>query len=178
MKIRPGFAFWQGLGEEIEQAGSQADVYITVLAILHRLRSAEPEESALAQHAHNRTVLSPANFGRFNDGAIQAALLRAARPGELDYSHDPVLSTQMRHMVQRFIEHMEDDEGEAAPEFLLALAQGQVTLTEPDETQMRTFLEEQEALPPFMRALRAKILHPPDWGVGTVEEEGAIEVAS
>jgi|GEM_PF-603505 len=155
LKLRPGFVFWRGLGEAIERAGSQADVYVTVLAILHRLRSAEPEESALVQHAHNRTVLSPANFGRFNDGVIQAALLRAARPGELDFTHDPGLSAEMRYMLRRFIEHMNDDEGEAAPEFLLAFARGQLTLTKPDEEDVCTFLEDRQDLPPFMRALRA-----------------------
>ncbi|HEY5942709.1 MAG TPA: hypothetical protein VIT89_07610 [Solirubrobacterales bacterium] len=162
LALRDGFVFWRSLPKAAFKAGTQADVYVTMLAVLHRLRSAEPDGSALVQHEHNRTVLSPANFARFNDGVIQAALLRAARPGELDYSHEAILSAQMQGLVRRAIEHMGEDEGEAAVEFLLAFAGEQFKLTPDDTNGLLAFLEEAD-LPPLMRALclLARSLKPP-----------------
>jgi hypothetical protein len=156
LRLREGFVYWRSLENASFGHGSQADVYVTMLAILHRLRSAEPDGSALVQHEHNRTVLSPANFARFNDGVIQAALLRAARPGELDYSHDDVLSAQMLGLVRRVIEHMNEDEGEAAPEFLLAFVREQFKLTSDHTEELLSFLGEvRDDLPPLMRGLYA-----------------------
>ncbi len=151
--LRKGFVYWRTLSKTAFEGGTQADVYVTVLAILHQLRSVEPDGSALVQHEHNRTVLSPANFARFNDGVLQAALLRAARPGELDYSHDAVLSAQMHGLVRRAIEHMNDEEGEAAPEFLLAFAREQFKLTSSDAEELLELLADLPDLPPLMRAL-------------------------
>jgi hypothetical protein len=153
LEMRPGFTYWRGLPENVYASASQADVYVTIVAILHRLRSTEADEAALFQHEHNRTVLSPANFARFNDGVIQSALLRAARPRELDYAHDATLSAQMRDMVRRFIEHMGEDEGEAAPEFLLAVARGQLNLTRDDRKNISDYIAEIPDLPPLMQAL-------------------------
>jgi hypothetical protein len=161
LALRDGFVFWRSLPENAFRAGTQADVYVTMLAVLHRLRSVEPDGSALVQHEHNRTVLSPANFARFNDGVIQAALLRAAKPGELDYSHDAILSAQMQGLVRRAIEHLDEDEGEAASEFLFAFAREQFKLTQDDTDGLLAFLEKAD-LPPLMCALRllARSLRP------------------
>lgn len=140
-------------------------MYVTLASILHHLRDGGRGSGALVQHEHNRTVLAPANFGRFNDGVIQAAILRAARPRELDYSHDKDASAQIRDTVMRIIERREKPEGEAAPEFLLALATGRIHLMGSDREELVEFLRMEE-LPPFMWALA-------QW----MERESAVDAA-
>jgi hypothetical protein len=152
LQLAPGFVFWRTLSPDQVKAATQAEVYVTVLAVLHSLRSRSAEGGLLVQHEHNRTVLSPANFARFNDAVIQAALLRAAFPRELDYSHDKTLSAQMRSILTRFFEHMGGSEGKAAPEFLLALARRQIQLHDDDAHALRATLARLD-LPPLMRAL-------------------------
>ena len=152
MRLGQNFVFWRDIPEGLKKKPTQAEVYLTLAAILHHLRDGGRGSGALVQHEHNRTVLAPANFGRFNDGVIQAAILRAARPRELDYSHDKDASAQMRDTVIRFIERREKPEGEAAPEFLLALAANRIHLMDSDREALMEFLDV-ETLPPFMWAL-------------------------
>lgn len=151
MSLGQNFVFWRDIPEDLKKTPAQAEVYVTLAAILHHLRDGRGS-GALVQHEHNRTVLAPANFGRFNDGVIQAAILRAARPRELDYSHDKDASAQMRDTLIRFIERREQPEGEAAPEFLLALAASRIHLMDSDREDLVRFLGVED-LPPFMWAL-------------------------
>jgi hypothetical protein len=152
MELGPGFVFWAAIPQKLKQKPTQAEVYLTLAAILHHLRGSGRPGTALVQHEHNRTVLAPTNFGRFNDGVIQAAILRAARPRELDYSHNKDSSAQMREAIERFIKQREGPEGEGAPEFLLALAQERIRLEETHQEELLRFLDNQK-LPPFMWAL-------------------------
>jgi hypothetical protein len=132
LALQRGFVFWssldRGLHPEPEKRATQAEVYLTVACILHGLRQPGKRSLRLVEHEHNRTVLGPGNFARFNDGVIQAALLRAARPSELDYTHDAALSGEMSDIIERLVERRDEREGEAAPEFLLALARGRLRL--------------------------------------------------
>ncbi|PHN30858.1 hypothetical protein [Pseudomonas sp. ICMP 561] len=118
LKLRNTFAFWSGLNIDNQQA-TQADVYWTIQSILHDLR-AKPDENGLASIYHS-TVISPACFDRYNDGVIQACLLRAATPTELNYSIDNDFSQKMTDVLISVIENHENDQGEAALEFLMAL---------------------------------------------------------
>lgn len=157
LRLREGFAFWRGIDRSIhktpESQATQAEVYFTVAMVLHRLRQPQALASALVQHQHNRTVLGPANFARFNDGVIQASILRAARPGELDYSHDEELSGEMRDLLQRYWVQRYEHEGEAFPEFLLALAREKLKLTDDDVAAIAACVEPSiDELPPLVRA--------------------------
>src|SRR6185312_9862819 len=102
----------------------------------------------------NRTVLSPANFSRFNDGVIQACFLRAASTSELDYSQKETLSAPMRDIVLRFLDQRSDREGEAFPEFLLALARRRMNLYTVHERELSDAFDALE-LPPLLAALAA-----------------------
>lgn len=161
MQLGQNFVFWRDIPDDLKEKPTQAEVYLTLASILHHLRDGGRKSGALVQHEHNRTVLAPANFGRFNDGAIQAAILRAARPRELDYSHDKDTSAQMRDTLMRFIEQRESPEGEAAPEFLLALARDRIHLMDSDRAELVKFLQMEE-LPPFMWALAEWMKHKPE----------------
>jgi hypothetical protein len=157
LTLAPGFVFWRGVKPELIETATQAEVYLTVLAVLHSLRR-KNAGGMLVQHEHNRTVLAPANLARFNDAVVQAALLRAALPRELDYSHDKTLSRQMRGILTRFFEHRIGSEGRAAPEFLYALARRQIQLHDDDMRALRKTLAGLD-LPPLMRALRIWMEH-------------------
>jgi hypothetical protein len=160
MQLGQNFVFWREIPDDLKEKPTQAEVYLTLASILHHLRDGGRKSGTLVQHEHNRTILAPANFGRFNDGVIQAALLRAARPRELDYSHDKDASGQMRDTLMRIIERRENPEGEAAPEFLLALAQDRIHLMDSDREELVNFLDMEE-LPPLMWALAEWMKHKP-----------------
>jgi hypothetical protein len=127
LKLRQTFAFWSGLDLDTNSA-SQADVYWTMQAILHDLRI-RSDEKGLASTYHS-TLISPACFDRFNDGIIQAAILRAAEPAELNYAIDEEFSRKMTDVIISVLENHDDDQGEASLEFLMALVTGRVKLCE------------------------------------------------
>lgn len=129
LALRPNFAFYQ-FPQPV--AVSQADVFFAILAILHSLRVKESTRQSLRQHEHVRRVISPRNFERFNDGIIQAALLRAAHAAELDYSTSRVYSEDMAQILASIFEQCMGETGEAAIEFLLALAMRKLKLGEPE----------------------------------------------
>lgn len=128
LPLRPNFAFYQFSQPDVV---SQADVFFVIIAILHSLRITTRTAQSLRQHEHVRRVLSPRNFERFNDGIIQAAILRAAHTAELDYSNSRVLSDDMAQILDSIFEHRLGETGEAATEFLLALAMRKLRLDNP-----------------------------------------------
>lgn len=124
--LRPGFAFlnFDYAAGEI----SQAEVYYLISATLHHLRQRAAGPHSLVQHGHVRKVISPRCFERFNDGVIQAALLRAASPPELDYSLSEQLSNEMERILDFVFTNSANESGEAAREFALALGMDQLRL--------------------------------------------------
>jgi hypothetical protein len=132
LKIQRGFAFWpEGLPDE---PNTQADVFFTIAAILQGLRTGEGriDRQTLRTEWFYRTLLSPENFGRFNDAVIQASLLRAARPSELDYTDNAQTSAEAARVLRRILESATTPRGEAAAEFLVALATGRLRLAKDD----------------------------------------------
>lgn len=121
LKLRRTFAFWADLDftDVRLQQTTQADVYWTIQCVLHDLRNAS-DEKGLATTYHT-TLISPANFDRYNDGVIQASLLRAALPVELDYRLDAIFSRQMTDVILSVLGNWENAQGEGALEFLMAL---------------------------------------------------------
>jgi hypothetical protein len=133
LALRPGFAFYAfGTPDSV----SQADVFFAVLTVLHSLRLKDKTSQSLRQHEHVRRVISPRNFERFNDGIIQAAFLRAAHVAELDYSSSHSLSEDMAQILDSILEQRTGETGEAAPEFLLALAMRTLRLDHPAIKQL------------------------------------------
>src|SRR5690554_297752 len=124
LKLRETFAFWDGLNLRTQDS-SQADVYWTIQAILHDLRMRS--DSGLATTYHS-TLISPVCFDRYNDGVIQACLLRAAKPIELNYAVDEIYSRQMTDIIISIIKNWDNPQGEASLEFLFALWAGQIKL--------------------------------------------------
>jgi hypothetical protein len=115
---------------------SQADVYGVFRCLLHSLRSKgkEGQEPPLRQHPLHRKVLDVGVFYRFNDPLLQAAILRAATPAELDYSNADIgnQSANARLLLMRIFK----DPAAPAKEFALALAAGRLRITEDDKKQV------------------------------------------
>ncbi|MFT7007256.1 MAG: hypothetical protein ACJAXJ_001770 [Colwellia sp.] len=119
LELRDGFAFWSDLDIDCSKA-SQADVYWTIQTIMHDLRLANADTGL--ESTYHSTVLSPICFDRYNDGVIQACLIRSATPAELNYTIDEHFSRQMTDVLISIVENWNIGQGEGCLEFLLALA--------------------------------------------------------
>ena len=111
LALRPRFVFHDF---SPSNPASQADVFFTIVAVLHSLRSERRSSESLFQHEYRRRVLSPICFDRFNDGVIQGSILRAAHPVELDYSIDERLSSAMWQILDTIFSSSSTQVGEAA----------------------------------------------------------------
>ncbi|GAB5457592.1 MAG: hypothetical protein Hens3KO_06220 [Henriciella sp.] len=129
LQIRDGFVYWPNA--TVLTASTQADVFFTVASVLQRLRAnaeTDPTRPAIRSVWYHQTVLDPANFVRFNDDVIQASLLRAAQPSELNYSDSPTESREMARIIAGIVRSADRVRGRAAPEFMLAIASGRLKL--------------------------------------------------
>lgn len=128
LKIRPDFTLINVGG--VNRKLSQADVYVAVSALLLNLRSGVKGKHRLSHRPYEWVVLSPENFQRFNDGVIQAALLRAARDYELVFSSDEKLSERLKELILAQIKNLKEghEDGEALMEFLLAMLMQKLVL--------------------------------------------------
>jgi hypothetical protein len=129
--LQPGFVFWSSeLPERTTAKPTQADVFYTISNVLQKLRTTAPKPGARALRANwfQQTLLDPSNLGRFNDGVIQASLLRAARPTEIDFSGDAGSRLDAARIVRRIIDGAHRPRGEAAGEVLIALGSGRLRL--------------------------------------------------
>ena len=165
LKLRQGSIF---LAEVPKEGVSQIAVYAMVSAALQRAR--EPPElgtlgSEPALRFDNnpfiRSVLDPGMFARFNDGILQVSLLRAAHPSELDYSADVGLSHEFASTCLSVLRNYRNSVGDAAIEFLYAIATNKVSLREVD--QMR--ISATTSVNPCLNGL---------WSIFTAADEGLV----
>lgn len=125
---------------------------VVYLAVSVALQEAREESSSLAsdmkfdQNPFVKTVIDPMMFWRFNDGILQAALLRALAKSELDFSSNEEMSLQFRKVAISVLENANNDAGEAALEFLAAVAKGKVSLRHEDFNHIRNFVENDSTL--------------------------------
>ncbi|EKS9796301.1 MULTISPECIES: hypothetical protein [Burkholderia] len=154
LKLRADFAYWTPFYKEDDE--TSAGVLATVGALLQNAREGKFDDEAnrLSTDAFQQVILHPENFTRYNDGAIQAALLRCARVGELDYSRERNSSQFMLDFLSNVFEQYGRRQGEAAGEFALALHTGRLRL------DARHFRELQERIEPKLAgdAPRLKLL--------------------
>lgn len=138
LRLRSDFALIDGALRE--PRASQADLYAIMCVVVTALRYNHDGSRRLAHNAYERAVLSPSNFDRFNDGVLQACLLRAARPKELAYAAgEEQLSEQMLGILMDGLPNStRPEKSEALIEFLLALMTGRMTLARP---QLQRYLD-------------------------------------
>ncbi|MCR9276935.1 MAG: hypothetical protein NXH85_03090 [Pseudomonadaceae bacterium] len=144
--LRPDFAFWEPSYSSSADHGSC--VLATVAAMLQRAREHngfERDEARLSSDALQHVVLDPENFARFNDGIIQAALLKTAHPHELNYTSTPEASARMKSILRQVFTKHEHQQGEASLEFATALASRRLRLSMSDTTDLLAMCRDQLA---------------------------------
>lgn len=132
LSIRDNFAFVQ-VKDKIQRL-TQADIFVIVSTLLQNMRASNNIEAdgRLNSDPFLHKVLSPVTFSRFNDGVIQASFLRAADPIELDYRGDAYNSRLMSDIVLDCVASSDKKKGEAATEFVLAIAMKKLRLLPSD----------------------------------------------
>jgi hypothetical protein len=126
LRLRKSFAFWTF--KDYTEKVSQADVFFTMSAVINGLRHSKSNEQSLTQTEFVRNLIDPSNFHRFNDGIIQASILRAAHPQEVCYHIDDKLSHDMLVILEKIISSHASDQGEGLLEFLYAICIQKLTL--------------------------------------------------
>jgi len=135
LRLRPNFSFFDF---ENPSAVTHAEVFFVMSSILHHLRINPPGSRRLVQAEHQRTLIAPNSFYQFNDGIVQAALLRAARKAEIDYRVHEHQSAAMREVVNSVFCAWGRPRGEAAIEFLVMLAMQHLQLVDTDKRALAT----------------------------------------
>ena len=113
-------------------------VHLTISAVLQNAREHKDHERRLCPNGYESVVLAPECFLRFNEAILQACMLRACHPAELDYSSSPELSKVMKELLVKVFARSDKDFGDAALEFAAAIALGSLRLA---KTDMETLLD-------------------------------------
>lgn len=146
MKLSRGFAFVDGKpdGKSDVTTATSTDIFLTILWILQNARYGEKVANAkrLESGELQQVLLSPEVFSRFDDGVIQAAFLHAALPTELDYRADETQSLAMSDIIYRLAAGYGYERGEAAMEFVMAVAIEKIRLHKKEDTRLRNRLIE------------------------------------
>lgn len=124
LKIRKNSAFFND--NDYFENVTQSDVYFTISCVLNNMRNNKVD--GLYQTNFVKNLLDPFIFNRFNDGIIQAAILRSAKAEELNYSFSRKNSEEMLMLLKTFAKHSNEYQGEALLEFLHAMAIGKLRL--------------------------------------------------
>ncbi len=128
--LRANFALWpfDWTTHEHVPPGTvptHAEIYATVAHLLYESRRINPvvDQRTINARRHGY-ALHPAIFDRFNDPVIQAAILRASAPGELQYDLNDDASHTVADILIFTLKNANTEAGGAAYEFLLSLAEG------------------------------------------------------
>ncbi|AWH37621.1 hypothetical protein C1929_13125 [Stenotrophomonas sp. ZAC14D1_NAIMI4_6] len=123
----PGFVF---LPVEFTETGlpTESLTFLIISAVLQAARELKNPAIQLKSTGYESVVLAPENFQRFNDNILQACLLRAALPSELDYAASPDVSLLMKELLAKVFERQDYAYGGAGLEFAAALLTGRIKL--------------------------------------------------
>ena len=137
MRLTKGFAFVSGT-KNVTVAAC-ADIFLTILWVLQNARENGKINDAkrLESGELQQVLLSPEVFSRYDDGIIQGAFLRAALPAELDYSAHETYSASIADIILRVAQGYGYERGEAAMEFIVALAIGKIRLHKEIDKKLR-----------------------------------------
>ncbi|MCE9551533.1 MAG: hypothetical protein K8R50_11165 [Betaproteobacteria bacterium] len=145
LELRPDFAYWTGVNYK-PGAKHAPWILAMVASILQRAREEKSleDDDRLATDAFQHVVLDPENFSRYNDGIIQAAILRAAYSSELDYSCSEELSDAVRIFIEKVFGSSHLNQGEAALEFAVAIRTGKLRLKKEHLVKLTNFVNEKK----------------------------------
>jgi len=135
--LSEGFLFFGNLFKDQLDKVPTSTTYATVAAVLQAARDLNVPVRQLRSTGYESVVLSPENFLRFNDNLLQACILRAVHPSELDYSSSPHLSRLMKELMLKIFARNTSAYGAASLEFAAAMACGRLKLSRDDRTEVR-----------------------------------------
>lgn len=119
--LGPTFAFWNK-DDTNTDFNHQATVYFTISSVLQRLRTVAKNNGVPPLGiGYIIRQLDPLLLDRFNEGIIQASILRTAKSRELDYSAADDKSRIVGSLIERMLTFPEAEESKGLPEILLAL---------------------------------------------------------
>ncbi|MDN4502217.1 hypothetical protein QX776_07370 [Alteromonadaceae bacterium BrNp21-10] len=128
LKLTEGFVFFDNKFDDKINSITQSDTLLTIAAVLQTAREHADPEKCLRPTNYQSVIISPENFLRYNDDILQACILRASLPSELDYSSDHHLSELMKEFLYKVFTRHQHPFGYAALEFAGALAVGKLKL--------------------------------------------------
>lgn len=128
LKLTEGFVFFNGQFDENIDHVTQSDTLLAIASVLQTAREHPEPDKCLRPTNYQSVIISPENFLRFNDEILQACILRASLPSELDYSSDHDLSELMKEFLFKVFTRHQHPYGYAALEFAGALAVGKLKL--------------------------------------------------
>jgi len=135
--LSEGFLFFGDVFNDRLQQVPASATYATVASVLQTARDLGVPANQLKPTGYESVVLSPENFLRFNDNLLQACILRAAHPSELDYSSSPHLSRLMKEFLLKVFSRHAHAYGAASLEFAAALACGRLKLATNDRAEVQ-----------------------------------------
>lgn len=142
LMLRSDFAYWKsGYDSALDHSVA---VLLTAALMLQCARESnkfKDDNHRLASDTFQQVVLDPENFARYNDGVIQAALLRAAHPSELDYSSDEKVGRRMTEILSGIFRSNSRQQGETALEFAFSLKSGRLKLADSDLNRLKQELD-------------------------------------
>ena len=143
LELHQGFKYWEGLVKEYPSPVPSILLFATFSFLLQNARtdSELPEKDKLAPLPNRRVLLDPENFFRYNDSLIQVAILRAAFPGELDFSDHDSHSSSMYYLIERAVQV---GDAPVVYEFLLALATKRLRLVRNETEKIRELIRSSE----------------------------------
>lgn len=136
LALRPGSVFLPKGSADVSQIAAYAMVAGAVQSAREPDAASGEDRSGFDDNPFVRTVLDPSMFARYSDGILQASLLRSTQRSELDYSGSGELSQQFASICSSVLLNHANLVGDAAPEFLYALATKKVLLREADHARI------------------------------------------
>jgi len=140
LEFHEGFKYWDKLVDNYPSRCPSILVFATFSFLLQNARTDEslPEKDRLSPLPNRRVLLDPENFFRYNDSLLQIAILRAAFPGELDFSDHEAHSASIFYLIQRA---EQVSQRAVVYEFLLALASRRLSMTPNELSKVYTLIE-------------------------------------
>lgn len=169
------FAFWND-GDNNQEFRHQATVYFTISSILQKLRTTK-NKNGIKPLGDGYIIrqLDPLLFDRFNEGIIQASVLRAAKSKELDYSGDDAQSRIIGSLIERMLKLPDSEESSGLSEFLLALCIKKLQIKKDHLPSFENLILNKETHPmAYIFAQQAKNLlleNPPE---DSINEDGVV----
>ena len=140
LDFHEGFKYWDKHVDKYPSPRPSILLFATFAFLLQNARTDEslPDKDKLSPLPNRRVLLDPENFFRYNDSLLQITILRAAFPGELDFSDHEAHSASVYYLIERAEQVCQRA---VVYEFLLALASRRLSITPNELTKVCTLIE-------------------------------------